>query len=140
MRLEQEVAMQTLLAAGTSEGVKKAWEARRGGNNPPSSPTEAELYHHIHNSPSTEKLWHRQGSPIQQNLAQKYNKGTYDHSKAPQAWKGFTDTAAKDYDKQHSFQTGGGPTFSPQVRRNLAQHMADEFHGYLKTSQRSGAN
>lgn len=86
---------------------------------------ELELY-----STNDGDLYSQQLVHIYRNLSKKYKKGTYDHSKAPNLFKYFTDRAAKKYCKE--FGGTWHQIFTPEVRRETAQVLADYWYEELK--------
>jgi hypothetical protein len=77
---------------------------------------------------------HRQSeTPIRQNLGQKMDKGVYDPNKAQTLWKYHADRAAESYGKQMG--GNGKAMFSPDVRREAAQHWESETRGSLKSGE-----
>lgn len=68
--------------------------------------------------------------PITKNLTKKKQKGTYDSSKAPKAFKYLVEDGAKKYARE--FGGTWNTMFTPETRRWLEKEYADEFEEEYK--------
>jgi hypothetical protein len=75
------------------------------------------------------QLYRSKTVPIQQNLSKKWQKGQYDHAKAPKLWLYLVEEGVKKYRKDHAT-----PDFKvdPATRKAVAQEFADEWEEELK--------
>jgi len=72
---------------------------------------------------------YRQQDVIVKSLVRKMRSGRYDHTLAPKLWQYWVDAGAKRY--LHEFDAPGArvqDVFPVQVRRQVAQFFADQFH------------
>lgn len=65
--------------------------------------------------------------PVIKNLVRKKIKGTYDPSKAPQAWKYVVEDAAKKYAREFASPGEWNKIFDVQTRREVATYLAGRF-------------
>ena len=80
-------------------------------------------------------LYRQQTQCIHRNLSRKHKKGTYDHVLAPKIWKYLVDNGAKKYTRDFDSNTGKAfgrfgssfGVFTPAIRREVAQLMADSY-------------
>src|SRR5205823_1880758 len=75
--------------------------------------------------------WQGQCASIEENLVRKYQKGRYDHAKAPKLWRYLVDNAAKDYCREHGCTKK--LVFPGRVLNEVAQRLADDFQRDLAT-------
>lgn len=74
------------------------------------------------------KLYRQQTQAIHRNLSRKHKQDKYDHALAPKLWKYLADNGAKEYTKEYDttgFVSFG--IFTPDMRREVAQSMADDY-------------
>lgn len=74
-------------------------------------------------------LYRQQKQPIEKNLTRKWQKGQYDHSKAPKAWMYLVDNGAKKYMKEFG---GPGDAFDKATRMAAAQELADTWQAEME--------
>lgn len=77
-------------------------------------------------------LYRQQTQCIQKNLSKRWQKGTYNHTLAPKMWKYLADNGAKRYNKMFDNVVHGFGIFTPEIRREVAQTMADNYKTELE--------
>ena len=87
--------------------------------------TGRELLLFIENDPT---LHRRQTIPFRDNLTKKFNKGIYDHAKAPKLWQYLVDNGARKYCKY--FGGTVRAVFPKHIREQVAQELANEWRIY----------
>jgi len=88
--------------------------------------TELYLYA-IHNG----DLYGRKADAIIENLARHMARGTYDASKAPQAWSYYVEDAARGYATDHDRADRWAKLFPVAVRREVADLCADYYSEHV---------
>lgn len=73
-----------------------------------------------------------QGAQIASNLWKKWEKGTYDSSKAPKAWSYMVENAAKAYSKEFSNPGDEKYIFNPATRDEVARHLTEQFEMFAR--------
>lgn len=77
-------------------------------------------------------LYRQQTLPIQKNLSRKWQKGTYDSSKAPKIWEYLVESGAKKYHKDAHASGKWYQMFPPALRRAVAKDMAADYEEELE--------
>jgi hypothetical protein len=78
---------------------------------------------------------YRQKLEIAKNLERKLKKGTYDHKRAPDLWIYAVERAAKSYAKEFADPKEWFKLFPPDVRRVVAQELADRWYANAKAGR-----
>lgn len=73
-----------------------------------------------------------QGRYISKNLWRKWQKGTYDSSKAPKAWSYVVESAAKAYAKEFSEPRDWSTIFNPATRAHVARELALDWEAFAE--------
>lgn len=76
-------------------------------------------------------LYRSQRQPLEKSLQARFDKGTYDATKAVAAWQYFVDAAAKKYAKEFAGNPET-PRFSVADRKTAALEMAMNHHGEMR--------
>ncbi len=93
----------------------------------PTAADELELY--IENEDRFAIHGHGQGRAISANLWKKWKKGTYDSSRAPQAWSYIVESAAKAYSREF------GGKFNPATRDLVAESLAKRWEDEARSGE-----
>jgi len=80
-------------------------------------------------------LYSQNVEPIQRNLSRKWDKGIYDHELAQKLFYYLAVNGAKQYGQEHS-NGDGLRIFSPDVRRAVANELADDWLAELKAGNK----
>lgn len=77
-------------------------------------------------------LYRQQLRPIHVNLSRKHKKRVYNHALAPKLFRYFVDNGAKKYLREFCEPCKGFGIFTPAIREEVAQVMADDYLKELK--------
>jgi hypothetical protein len=111
--------------------MKAAAPARR--RNAAAAPADEKAAHELFLSATNDgDLYRRQIQPIIKNLAGKLKKGTFNKTRAVDAFVYAAESAAKDYTKQYGSGRGYG-IFNPATRRAAAAAMLDAYMEEIET-------
>jgi len=109
--------------------------ARNPRREPADETAADELKLYIDNEDRFAMLGHGLGRAISQNLWKKWQKGTYDPARAPQAWSYVVESAAHAYAKEFDSERNWSRMFNPATRDLVAVELAREWENYARSGE-----